>query len=175
MENSTNPVRIGRNNNLTVVKRVDFGVYLDGQRYGEILLPLKYVPDQCDVGDELEVFIYLDSEDRFVATTEIPYAMTGEVAYLKTVAVTPVGAFVDWGLLKDLLVPYREQKQKLVKGRSYMVYVYFDKASERLLGSTKVHKYIDDTNVPFAAGDEVDIVICSSFELGYFVIRHFRL
>ena len=114
-------LEIGRLNNLRVVKEVDFGVYLDGEEYGEILLPRKYVPKNCLPDSIIEVFIYLDSEDRIIATTQKPYAMVGEFAELKVVSVSAVGAFLDWGLQKDLLVPFREQKQKLIAGATQLV------------------------------------------------------
>ena len=107
---------IGKTNELTVVKKVDFGVYLDGGDLGEILMPHRYVPGNCRIGDVLEVFIYLDSEDRLIATTERPYAMVGEIALLKVLSITPVGAFLDWGLPKDILAPYSEQKPKMQEG-----------------------------------------------------------
>ncbi|PJA31406.1 MAG: GntR family transcriptional regulator, partial [Zetaproteobacteria bacterium CG_4_9_14_3_um_filter_53_7] len=112
---------IGRLNKLRVVKQLDFGVYLDGGELGEILMPVRYVPVQCDIGDELEVFIYRDSEDRLIATTEKPFAMVGEFALLKVVAVNQTGAFLNWGLMKDLLVPYSEQKPRMEEGKLYVV------------------------------------------------------
>ena len=126
-------IEIGKYNTLTVVKAVDFGVYLDGEERGEILLPKEYVPDNCFPGDELKVFIYFDSEDRIIATTEIPFVTVGEFAYMKVVATSSVGAFLDWGLRKDLLVPFREQRDPMVEGKTYLVYVYMDKASDRIV------------------------------------------
>ena len=114
-------LQIGKINKLEVVKNVDFGVYLDGDEFGEILLPKKYVPKNTKPGDLVEVFIYFDSEDRIIATTDKPLAMVGEFAFLKVAAVSTVGAFLDWGLVKDLFVPYLEQKQKMQKGKSYIV------------------------------------------------------
>ena len=104
---------IGKFNTLAMVRAVEFGVYLDGGESGEILLPKKYVPDHFAVGDEIEVFVYGDSEDRLVATTEKPYAKAGDFALLKVHSVNDVGAFLDWGLSKHLLVPFREQKIKI--------------------------------------------------------------
>jgi predicted RNA-binding protein (virulence factor B family) len=106
-------VKIGRMNRLQVVTELDFGMYLDGKKYGEILLPRKYIPEGTQVDDFVDVFVYMDSEDRPIATTETPYAMEGELAYLKAVAISSIGAFLDWGLLKDLLVPYREQRERI--------------------------------------------------------------
>ena len=100
-------IKLGKVNHLTVVKSVDFGMYLDGDEAGEILLPLRYVPKGCQIGDELDVFIYLDSEERLVATTQMPYAQVGDFAYLNVAWVNNYGAFMDWGLMKDLFVPFR--------------------------------------------------------------------
>ena len=106
-------IKLGDNNRLTVVRRVDFGLYLDGGDEGEILLPAKYVPKGCLPGDELDVFIYLDQEERLVATTEKPLARVEEFAFLEVSWVNEYGAFLDWGLMKDLFCPFREQKQRM--------------------------------------------------------------
>lgn len=163
-------VEIGKYNKLTVVKIVDFGVYLDGGEWGEILMPKEYVPDNCSPDDEVRVFIYFDSEDRIVATTELPYVMVGEFAFLKVVAVSQVGAFLDWGLRKDLLVPFREQREPMVEGRSYLVYAYVDKASDRIVASTKIDKYLDQVFPDYQPNQEVDILIARKTDLGYSVI-----
>jgi predicted RNA-binding protein (virulence factor B family) len=163
----------GRYNTLKVVKYVDFGVYLDGEELGEILLPARYVPEVCEVGQDLLVFLYLDSEDRIIATTEKPYAQVGEFAYLKAVAVNSVGAFLDWGLMKDLLVPFREQKMNMVAGKSYMVYVYLDPDSKRIAASAKLEKFVDNVIPDYQAGDEVSLIVESESELGYnAIINH---
>ena len=133
---------IGTVNELEVIKEVDFGIYLDGAQHGEILMPKRYVPEGCKVGDRVEAFIYLDSEDRLVATTERPIAMVGEFARLKVIAVTKIGAFLDWGLPKDLLVPFREQQQKMEEGKSYLVYIYLDDESQRIAGTSKLDKCV---------------------------------
>jgi uncharacterized protein len=157
----------GRYNILKVVKFVDFGVYLDGEEMGEILLPARYVPENCEVGDDLEVFIYLDSEDRIIATTEKPFAQVGEFAMLRAVAVNNIGAFLDWGLMKDLLVPFREQKMNMVAGRSYLVYVYFDPDSKRIAASAKLEKFLDNVIPEYQVGEEVSVIIEGESELGY--------
>jgi predicted RNA-binding protein (virulence factor B family) len=113
-------LEIGKINELKVVKEVDFGVYFDGGEYGEILMPKRYVPNNCKLDDLVNVFVYRDSEDRLIATTEMPKAMVGEFALLEATSVTTVGAFLDWGLPKDLLVPYREQRQKWKKGKNML-------------------------------------------------------
>lgn len=163
-------VEIGKYNVLTVVKVVDFGVYLDGGEQGEILMPKEYVPANCFPDDEVRAFVYFDSEDRIVATTEIPLIQVGEFAYLKVVAVSSIGAFLDWGLKKDLLVPFREQKELLVEGRSYLVHAYVDKASGRIVASTKIDKYLDQVFPDYEPRQEVDILIARKTDLGYAVI-----
>jgi predicted RNA-binding protein (virulence factor B family) len=160
-------VELGRVNSLTVVKLVDFGLYLDGSEKGEILLPQNAVPENCKVGDVLDVFIYLDSEDRIIATTERPYAMVDEFVLLRCVDVTKIGAFLDWGLYKDLLVPFREQKMNMVVGRSYLVYVYIDHETERIVASAKLDKFLDNVPPEYEPGDEVDIIIADQTDIGY--------
>ncbi|MBL7893248.1 MAG: GntR family transcriptional regulator [Bacteroidia bacterium] len=158
---------IGKLNTLSVVKELDFGIYLDGQQLGEILMPRRYVPAGTKPGDKLEVFIYLDSEDRFIATTEKPFAMVGDFALLDVVGVNSIGAFLDWGLPKDLLVPFREQKQKLEVGKSYVVYVYLDVETNRIVASAKPEKFLDRSPANFEEGEEVDLLILSKTDLGY--------
>ena len=158
---------IGLMNDLEVVKEVDFGIYLDGGTHGEILMPKRYVPEGCKPGDVLNVFIYLDSEDRLVATNEKPKAMVGEFALLPVVSITDVGAFLDWGLPKDLLVPFREQQQRMEAGRSYLVYVYLDDESQRIAASSKLDKCVDNIPVDYEVGEEVDLIIAGQTDLGF--------
>ncbi len=161
-------VEIGKYNVLKVVKDLDFGLYLDGgEELGEILLPRRYVPVNCTVDTELEVFIYLDSEDRLIATTEMPNAIVGEFAYLKAVSVGKIGAFLDWGLPKDLLVPFREQKANIEKDRSYVVYIYLDDESRRIAASSKIEKFLDNLPPNYEEGQEVELMIYHQSELGY--------
>jgi predicted RNA-binding protein (virulence factor B family) len=162
--------KIGEYNTLKVVKEVDFGVYLDGGNLGEVLLPKRYVPSNCQVENDIEVFIYLDSEDRLVATTEKPLAGVGEFASLEVVSVSDVGAFLDWGLPKDLLLPHREQKQKVTHGQKVFVYVYLDLESKRLVATAKIEKNIDNLPVYYQPGDEVDVIIWAETDLGYKVV-----
>lgn len=159
--------KIGVFNNLKVIKEVDFGVYLDGGEHEEILLPSRYVPENCKVDDNIRVFIYLDSEDRFIATTETPYAIVGDFALLKVVAVESVGAFLDWGLRKDLLVPFGEQSPTMEAGKSYVVKIFVDKKSNRIAATTRLDRYLDNEPGNFHAGQEVDLLICSQTDIGY--------
>lgn len=158
---------IGKKATLKIVKILDFGAYLDGAEKGEILLPIKQVPEDAQIDDELDVFIYNDSEDRIIATTTIPFAMVDEFALLKVVAVNNIGAFMDWGLVKDLLVPFREQKMNMEVGRWYIVYIYLDDQSQRLVATAKVDKYIDNIPPEYEANQEVDIMIYNRTDLGY--------
>ncbi|MEH6577301.1 MAG: S1-like domain-containing RNA-binding protein [Amphritea sp.] len=158
---------IGRKNTLAVIKEVKFGVYLDGEELGEILLPKRYVPEDTKVGDTLEVFIYLDSEDCLIATTETPKAMVGEFACLKAVAVNRIGAFFDWGLPKDLLVPFNEQKQTVEAGKEYIVYIYVDTETDRIAGSAKLNKFLDNYPHTYKQGQQVDLMIEDHTHIGY--------
>lgn len=163
-------IKIGKTNNLKVLKKVDFGLYLDGGESGEILLPKRYVDESMEVGDELDVFIYCDSEDRLVATTEKPLIEVGEFGLLKAVEVNRVGAFMEWGLQKDLLVPFREQSQEIRVGGSYVVYAFLDNATKRIVGSTKLNKYVGNRILRYSEGDTVDILAVHKTDLGYKVI-----
>ncbi|MBN1989779.1 MAG: GntR family transcriptional regulator [Bacteroidales bacterium] len=158
---------IGKYNKLRVVKLVDFGAYLDGGTLGEILIPIRYLPEGTQPEDELEVFLYLDSEDRPIATTEHPFATVDEFAFLQVVAVTRIGAFMDWGLPKDLLVPFREQKVDMQVGRWYVVRIYLDQDTQRIVGSAKVSKYLDNVPPTYTVGEEVDVLINNETDLGY--------
>jgi predicted RNA-binding protein (virulence factor B family) len=160
-------VNIGKYNTLKVLKEVDFGVYLDGESEGEILMPIRYVPKNCQIGDLVDVFLYLDSEDRPIATTEKPFAQVGEFAMLRVKSVNKIGTFLDWGIMKDLLVPFREQKVTMIEGRSYLVYIHVDQESKRIVASAKLNKFLDKTVPEYAVGQEVDIIVESETDLGY--------
>lgn len=163
-------VRLGKFNQLEVVKEVDFGVYLDGGEDGEILLPTRYVPEDCKIGDMLNVFIYLDNEERLVATTLTPYAQVGDFAALEVAWTNEFGAFLNWGLMKDLFVPFREQKSKMRKGGRYVVHVHLDDNSYRIMGSAKVEHYLSEDMPPYKPGDRVSVLVYQRTELGYKVI-----
>ncbi|WP_021023235.1 CvfB family protein [Salinivibrio costicola] len=160
-------IKLGQFNTLTVVKQVDFGVFLDGDDYGNILLPKRYVPQNTQLGDDLDVFIYFDSEDDIIATTETPYVQVGEFASLRCVGVNSVGAFVDWGLTKDLLVPFSEQRTRMEEGKPYVVRVYTDNASGRIVASRKFNKFISDAQPKMQQGDKVTVLITDNTDLGY--------
>ena len=163
-------VKLGDFNRLTIVKEVDFGLYLDGGEEGEILLPQRYVPQNCSIGDQIDVFIYLDQDERLVATTEIPLAKVGDFAFLKCSWVNEYGAFLDWGLMKDLFCPFREQKRHMEIGQSYIVYVYMDEESYRIVASAKVEHFFSDRVAEYNQGDEVDLLVWQKTDLGFKVI-----
>jgi len=159
--------QIGKTNRLVVLRKVSIGVYLDGDTLGDLLVPNRYVPEGIKEGDELDVFIYLDSEDRLIATTETPHAIVGDFALLKVVATTGVGAFLDWGLMKDLLVPFSEQQQKMVSGNQYLVHVYLDDNTKRIVATAKIEKFLDNIPPEYNPGDEVQLMIAGKTDLGY--------
>ena len=163
-------VILGKYNQLEVVKEVDFGVYLNGGDDGEILLPSRYVPEGCRPGDMLNVFIYLDNEERLIATTLQPKVLVDEFACLEVAWVNEYGAFLDWGLMKDLFVPFREQKMKMQKGHRYVVHAHVDEDSYRIMASAKVEKYLSKDMPPYQSGEEVEVMVWQKTDLGYKVI-----
>ena len=161
-------ISLGSTHQLKVVKILDFGFYLDAGELGEVLLPSKHAPKDLSVGDLLYVFLYLDSEDRPIATTKIPKARVGEFAYLKVVARTHVGAFLDWGLEKDVLVPFAEQHRPMDVDKSYIVYLYLDKNDGRIVASSKIDKFLDDEKPhDFSPQEQVNLIIANSTDLGF--------
>ncbi|WP_315085953.1 S1 RNA-binding domain-containing protein [Bacteroides heparinolyticus] len=166
-------IELGKFNTLEVVKEVEFGMYLDGGEEGEILLPLRYVPEECKVGDKLNVFIYLDNEERLVATTLTPLVQVGQFACLEVAWVNQYGAFLDWGLMKDLFVPFREQKLKMQVGRKYVVHAHLDDESYRIVASAKVERYLSKERAAYQPGEEVEILIWQKTDLGFkAIIEH---
>lgn len=162
---------VGKYNTLPILRSVDFGVYLDGGELGEILLPQRYLPEGCRVGDAVEVFVYYDSEDRVIATTERPYAQVGEFAVLKVNSVNPVGVFLDWGLAsKELLVPFREQRAEMFPGKYYVVYLYVDEVSGRIVATAKINRFLQKTPVDYTLNQEVSLLVTQETELGFKVI-----
>lgn len=160
-------IELGKFNTLKVVKGVDFGMYLDGGEEGEILLPLRYVPEGCEPGDELNVFIYLDNEERLVATTLTPLVQVGEFACLEVAWINQYGAFLNWGLMKDLFVPFSEQKMKMQVGKKYVIHAHLDDESYRIVASAKVDRYLSKEAATYEPGQEVDILIWQKTDLGF--------
>lgn len=161
-----NELKIGEYNHLRIIKEVPFGLYLDGYE-DEILLPLQYVPEIYEIDQFIDVFIYRDSEDRIIATTLKPKATINQFAYLEVKAVTPLGVFMEWGLAKDLFVPFSQQFQKMSVGRSYLVYVYLDGQTDRIVASARVEKFLPLTDgSEFTIGDKVDAIPFEHTDLG---------
>ena len=160
-------IELGKFNQLEVVKEVDFGVYLDGGEEGEILLPIRYVPEDCKIGDFLNVFLYLDMDERLIATTLTPLVQVGQFACLEVSWVNQYGAFLNWGLMKDLFVPFREQKMKMQVGRKYVVHAHVDEESYRIVASAKVERYLSKEKPEYAPGAEVNILIWQKTDLGF--------
>lgn len=167
---------IGHFNNLSIVKHTGFGLYLDGGPHGEILLPNRYIPkdEPTEIGDWLRVFIYRDSEDKLIATTQRPKVQVGEFASLKVVEITRVGLFLDWGLPKDLLLPHSEEKRPLQVGDHCVVYVYVDKHSERITATARLDRHLDQTPASYQPGEAVDLLIVEPSDLGYKAIINHR-
>jgi uncharacterized protein len=167
-------IQLGKRYTLRVSELSDIGAGMDAENLGTVLLPRRFVPPATVVGSELSVFLYLDSEDRLSATTLAPLAMVGEFAYLAVVDVNNAGAFLDWGLEKDLLVPYPEQHKPMKVGQSYLVYLYVDRVHGRIVASSKIDKFLDDDRPHrFRAGQAVVLLIANSTELGHkAIINH---
>ena len=163
-------MEIGKINTLKIVKILDFGAYLDGGNGLEILLPVRYVPEACEIGDNIDVFIYHDNEGRLIATTIRPLAIVGEFQLMQVNEVTPIGAFLEWGIMKDLLVPYREQKMQMKKGYRYVVYVYLDNVTNRIVASARIDKFLDNVPPDYEYNQEVDLMVVDETEIGYKVI-----
>lgn len=161
-------ITLGNTYQLDVIKVLDFGFYLDAKELGEVLLPGKHAPNDLVVGSSVYVFLYLDSEDRPIATTKVPKAKVSEFAYLKAVARTHVGTFLDWGLEKDVLVPFAEQHVPMDVDKSYLVYLYLDKNDGRIVASSKINKYLDDERPhDFTPQQQVDLIIANTTDLGF--------
>jgi len=164
-------LQIGKFNKLTIVKEVDFGLYLDGHPYGEILLPIRYVEDSMHIDDIINVFIYTDSEDRIIATTLKPYGIVGDFVNLKVIDTSQYGAFSDWGLPKDLFVPFKEQNGKMEEGQRHLVRIYLDNTTERVTASAKIAKFLATENDnTYQEKDAVELVIAQKTDIGYKVI-----
>lgn len=166
-------VQLGQYNTLAVTRFVDFGLYLDGGDGLEILMPRRYIPEGTAVGQELKVFVYQDAEARLIATNEHPYATVGQFANLKVNSVNATGAFADWGTSKELLIPHREQAIKMEAGRRYIIYIYIDQISGRIVGTSKLDKHLGNVPPTYEAGQEVEALIWKRTPLGYkAIINH---
>ena len=158
---------LGHYNKLHIIKRADIGAFLDGDQFGDILLPRKYAPESMQIGDDVDVFLYNDSEDRIIATTLKPKVQVGACAYLKVVSTSRFGAFLDWGLPKDLLVPFSEQQRPMQQGYSYSVYVFVDEETQRIAASTMLERHLGVDVSVFKPRQEVDLLIYGKSDLGF--------
>ena len=168
-------VKVGTFNKLQVVKEVNFGVYLDGEELDTILLPKRNVPAGCELGDWIDVFLYFDSDDLLIATTEKQKIEVGCCEMLTVVDINHAGAFMDWGLPKDLLVPYNEQQKPMEVGYSYVVHVLHDATSDRLAASTKLNHHLDEEPLFLKLRAKVDLLIASRTVLGYTAVLNLFL
>jgi predicted RNA-binding protein (virulence factor B family) len=167
-------LEIGHSYPLEVIKEVDFGVFMDAKNLGEVLLPTRYAPPDVAIGDMVTVFLYLDGENRVIATTQEPKVEAGQFAYLEAIANTDYGTFLDWGLAKDLLAPFGEQHRPMEVGHFYLVYVYVGQADGRITASSKIDKFLDDDRPhEFEQGQPVNLIVANSTELGFkAIINH---
>ena len=163
-------IYIGQKNTLTILRETDPGLYLGDDEDNVVLLPNKYIPEDFKIGDELSVFVYLDHEERPVATTLEPHINLNEFAYLRCEDVTKYGAFLDWGLEKQLFVPFKEQARPMKVGSWYIVYLYLDDKTNRLVASSKTNKFLNNENLDIKAFDEVSILVTHLTDKGVNVI-----
>lgn len=160
-------IQLGKTNTLPILRETSVGMYLGDESGETVLLPKKFVEPDFRINDEIEVFIYKDSEDRLIATRYKPFAEAGQFAFLHVSAVNQVGAFMDWGLEKDLFVPFKEQKHKMLEGHAYVVYIYIDEASQRIVASGKINKFISNDHLTVEQGQEVDLLVYNKTDLGF--------
>ncbi|BCL69633.1 hypothetical protein TUMSATVNIG1_15890 [Vibrio nigripulchritudo] len=161
-------IKIGQTNTLEVVRKAEFGLFLDADDYGTVLLPNKHVPAGADLGSEIDVFLYFDSDNQLCATTEMPVAQVGEWGLMKIEGINSTGAFANWGIdKKDLLIPFSEQRARFRPGQEVLVYVYTDKASGRIVGTTKFNKWLDKTPAKYTKNQQVELIIAERSDLGF--------
>ncbi|WP_353721374.1 S1-like domain-containing RNA-binding protein [Dyadobacter sp. 676] len=161
---------IGKYNYLTIERITSVGMFLSDVEGEEVLLPNQYITDDMQVGDQIKVFVYLDSEDRPVATTQTPKIIRNEFAFLEVTDVSEYGAFLDWGLIKDLFVPFREQPKPMQVGEWHVVFLYLDQKTQRLLASAKIDKFLENERLTVKEGEEVDLLVWQKTDLGYNVV-----
>jgi len=163
-------IKIGQYNTLEIIRETEQGLYLGDDGESEILLPNRYVPDDYNIYDKIEVFVYLDNEERPVAVTDDPHITRGDFAMLRCSEVTQHGAFLDWGLVKQLFCPFKEQAFKMVKGGWYLVYCYLDEETDRLVASSKTNRFLDNTDLSVQEFEEVDLIVSHPSDIGMNVI-----
>lgn len=167
-------ILLGHRNRLEVLREVDFGLYLDAGEVGDVLLPRRYVPEGTQIGDIVDVFLYLDNDERLIATTETPLVEVGQFAYLEVKWTNEHGAFLDWGLMKDLFCPFPEQRQRMERGRHYLIYCYIDRVTYRIVASSRVERFLSSETPEFEAGASVDALVYQRTDLGYKAIVNQR-
>ncbi|HEY1197054.1 CvfB family protein [Flavobacterium sp.] len=172
-------LEIGKYNTLTILRDTKVGLFLgnpenDPEGVHDVLLPNKYVPKEFEIGEELIVFVYLDHEQRPVATTLVPYILLNEFALLRVNYINNVGAFMDWGMEKDILVPFKEQARPMEKGKRYLVYLYMDKQTNRLVASSKTNQFLSNDQLTVEKGEEVDLIVSHITDMGINVIINER-
>jgi uncharacterized protein len=160
-------LQLGRFNTLKILRETSVGLFLGDSENAEVLLPRKYVKRHHTIDSDIEVFIYKDSEDRIIATTETPFAQVNEFAFLEAVSINKMGAFLKWGLEKDLFVPFKEQRHKMFEGFKYVVFIYIDNVTNRIVASSKLNKFLNLTDHQLAVGEEVDLLVYDESDLGY--------
>ena len=163
-------IELGNYNTLKILRETDVGLFLGDEDVDDLLLPSKYVPDEFNIGDDISVFCYLDHEERPIATTLKPFIKRNTFGWLKVAEVNEFGAFMDWGLEKHLLVPFREQQTKMIEGESYVVFCYLDEKSFRLVASSRLNKFAKNEEISLNPNDEVDLLVSRQSELGWDVI-----
>ena len=160
-------MELGKTNRLTINRHTDFGYFLKDEDYNEVLLPNAYVTDEMTIGEEINVFLYLDSEERLIATTLKPYAEIDEFAYLHCKQVNEIGAFMDWGIMKHLFVPFAEQAVKFIEGNSYLIFVFIDEKTDRIIGSSKENDFLFFDKIDVVENEEVEILVYKKTDLGF--------
>jgi len=163
-------IEIGKYNNLRILRRTPFGLYLGDESGNDVLLPTKYCPNKFELGDEMKVFVYLDHNEKEIATNIIPKILLHEFAMLQVKDVADVGAFMDWGMVKDLFVPFKEQRQRMEEGRWYIVYLDIDRNTDRLYASNQIDKILQNEDINLTAGEKVDLLVLKETDLGFTVI-----
>lgn len=163
-------IEIGAFNNLKILRDTDPGLFLGDDEDNEVLLPNRYVPQDFNIGDDIDVFVYLDNEERLVAVTDKPHIKKGDFALLRCNAISDFGAFLDWGMVKELFCPFKEQAFKMVKGGWYLVYCYLDEKTNRLVASSKTNRFLDNSELTVSIYDEVDLIVSHPSEIGMNVI-----
>lgn len=163
-------MELGKVNRLEIDRDTPPGLFLIDEEGNDVLLPGKYIPENFQIGDLIDVFIYLDNEERIIATTEMPYMQLGDFAWLRVNQVTKYGAFLDLGIEKDLFVPFNEQARPMQAGKSYLVYMFLDEKTDRLVGTSKINRFLSNENLTVEQFDEVDIIVSHMTDIGVNVI-----